>query len=35
MGDTNIEYDEKFGMNTFRKEICAAWAASIEIVLGA
>lgn len=24
MGDTNIEYDEKFGMNTFRKEICAA-----------
>lgn len=24
MGDTKIEYDEKFGMNNFRSEICAA-----------
>lgn len=24
MGDTKINYDEQFGMNTFRREICAA-----------
>lgn len=23
MGDTNINYDEKFGFNTFQREICA------------
>ncbi|WP_455617415.1 hypothetical protein [Eisenbergiella sp.] len=23
MGDTNLEYDEGFGMNTFKREICA------------
>jgi len=23
VGDTNIEYDEKFGINTFKREICA------------
>ncbi len=23
MGDTNIKYDEKFGINTFKREICA------------
>ena len=22
MGDTKIDYDEKFGMNTFKREIC-------------
>ena len=22
MGDTKINYDEKFGMNTFKREIC-------------
>ena len=23
MGDTNINYDDKFGFNTFEREICA------------
>ena len=23
MGDTNINYDEKFGLSTFQREICA------------
>lgn len=23
MGDTNLEYDEGFGMHTFKREICA------------
>ena len=22
MGDTNLEYDESFGINTFKREIC-------------
>ena len=30
MGDTKINYDEQFGMNTFRREICAASRPSIE-----